>query len=160
MNISEARLKKFEMCNIIYNEYNITGDDMNFFRNLFMKMGAGFRRFMMGRYGSDKLNLVLLGISVLFSLIASFIPQNIVKLILVAISYSLMIWAIYRMLSRKTYKRYLENRKFLQFIDRIRDRQHRYYDCPRCRQQVRVPKGKGKIAITCPKCKEKFVKKT
>ena len=76
---------------------------MNFFRNLFMKMGAGFRRFMMGRYGSDKLNLVLLGISVLFSLIASFIPQNIVKLILVAISYSLMIWAIYRMLSRKTY---------------------------------------------------------
>lgn len=133
---------------------------MNFFRNLFIKIGAGFRRFMMGRYGSDKLNLALLGISVLFCLIASFFPYNVVKLILMGISYALMIWAIYRMLSRKTYQRYLENRKFLQFFDRIRDREHRYYDCPRCRQQVRVPKGKGKIAITCPKCKEKFVKKT
>lgn len=115
---------------------------------------------MMGRYGSDKLNLTLLGISLFLCLVASFIPYNIVKLIFTILSYILMIWAIFRMLSRKTYKRYLENRKFLQFLDRIRDRDHRYYDCPRCRQQVRVPKGKGKIAISCPKCREKFIKKT
>lgn len=127
---------------------------------LFRKIGAGFRSFMMGRYGSDKLNLTLLGISLFLCLVASFIPYNIVKLIFTILSYILMIWAIFRMLSRKTYKRYLENRKFLQFLDRIRDRDHRYYDCPRCRQQVRVPKGKGKIAISCPKCREKFIKKT
>ena len=44
--------------------------------------------------------------------------------------------------------------------ERIRDRKHRYFTCPRCHQTVRVPRGKGKIAITCPKCKEKFTKKT
>ena len=133
---------------------------MGFFRNLFSKIGMGLRRFMTGRYGSDKLNLTLLGISVLFSLVASFIPNYVVKLVLMMLSYALLIWAISRMLSRKTYKRYLENRKFLQLLDRIRDREHRYYDCPRCHQQIRVPKGKGKIAISCPKCREKFIKKT
>ena len=127
---------------------------------IFQKIGAGFRRFMMGRYGSDKLNLMLLSVSVILCLIASFIPYYIAKSILLGISHLFLIWAIFRMLSRKTYKRYLENRKYLQLLDRIRDRDHRYYDCPRCRQQVRVPKGKGKIAISCPKCREKFIKKT
>jgi len=55
---------------------------------------------------------------------------------------------------------YRENRRFLMLLDRIRDRSHRYYSCPRCRQPVRVPRGKGKISITCPKCSEKFIKKT
>lgn len=70
-----------------------------------------------------------------------------------------MIWAICRALSRNTYKRYQENRKFLQFFTRLKDRQNRYFDCPKCRQLVRVPRGKGKIAITCPRCKEKFIRK-
>ena len=51
-------------------------------------------------------------------------------------------------------------RKFLKIVDRLKDREHRYFDCPKCHQTVRVPKGKGKIAISCPKCREKFVKKT
>jgi ribosomal protein L37AE/L43A len=83
-----------------------------------------------------------------------------VQLVLWLLSYVLMFWAIFRMMSRNVYKRYQENRKFLQFFDRIKDRQHRYYDCPKCRQTVRVPRGKGKISITCPKCREKFIKKT
>ena len=45
-------------------------------------------------------------------------------------------------------------------FDRLKDRQHRYFDCPKCHQMVRVPRGKGKISITCPRCREKFVKKT
>jgi len=45
-------------------------------------------------------------------------------------------------------------------LERLKDRQHRYFSCPRCRQPVRVPRGKGKISITCPKCREKFIKKT
>ena len=69
-------------------------------------------------------------------------------------------WALFRTLSRNTYKRYQENRKFLQIFDRLKDRQHRYFDCPKCRQTVRVPRGKGKIAISCPKCGEKFIRKT
>jgi ribosomal protein L37AE/L43A len=78
-------------------------------------------------------------------------PMNLIFWVL---SYVLMIYAIWRSLSRNTYKRYQENRKFLQFFDRLKDRQHRYFDCPKCRQPVRVPRGKGKIAITCPRCKQ------
>ena len=129
-------------------------------RNFLVKLQDGLRRFMAGRYGSDKLNMALLIAAVVICLIGMFIPVAGVKLVLMAVYYCLMGIAIFRMLSRNTYKRYQENRKYLQFIERIRDREHRYYDCPRCRQQVRVPRGKGKIAITCPKCKEKFIKKT
>ena len=83
-----------------------------------------------------------------------------VNLLLVLLSYGLMIWAISRSLSRNTYRRYQENRRFLQAINRVKDRQNCYFDCPKCRQTVRVPRGKGKISITCPRCHEKFVKKT
>ena len=51
-------------------------------------------------------------------------------------------------------------RRFCAALDRVKDRQHRYYQCPRCHQSVRVPRGKGKIAITCPKCSERFVRKS
>ena len=126
----------------------------------FQKIGQWTRRFMAGRYGSDKLNTFLLITGVITSLTAAFVPFAPVKLTMVIISYVLLFIAIFRLLSRNTYRRYRENRKFLQIVERFRDRQHRYYDCPRCRQQVRVPRGKGKISITCPKCKEKFIRKT
>ena len=118
------------------------------------------QRFMMGRYGNDKLNMVILGTGVIASLLSIFIRIEPFNLILSAASYVLMAWAIFRTFSRNTYKRYQENRKYLMLVQRLKDREHRYFDCPRCRQQVRVPRGKGKIAISCPKCKEKFIKKT
>ena len=131
-----------------------------FFRNLGAKLTAMLRSFMAGRYGTDKLNTTILGVGLGICLITMFIPFWPVSMALTAVSYGLMFWAIFRCLSRNTYKRYQENRKYLQFMERIKDRDHKYFDCPRCRQPVRVPKGKGKIAITCPKCKEKFIKKT
>ena len=129
-------------------------------RQFLFKLFAGFRRFMAGRYGTDKLNMTILVTALVVCIISGFLRFPLVNLVLTAVSYGLMIWAICRSLSRDTYKRYQENRKYLQFLDRIRDRDHRYYCCPRCHQSVRVPKGKGKIAITCPRCKEKFIKKT
>ena len=130
------------------------------FRNFTAKLAAGVRRFMEGRYGNDRLNMYILGTGLVLVLVYAFIPNRMVQLVLWALSYVLMFWAIFRMLSRNVYKRYQENRKFLQIFDRIKDRQHRYYDCPKCRQTVRVPRGKGKISITCPKCREKFIRKT
>jgi hypothetical protein len=118
------------------------------------------QRFMMGRYGNDKLNMVILGTGVIASLLSIFIRVAPFNLILSSVSYVLMAWAIFRTLSRNTYKRYQENRKYLMLLQRLKDREHCYFDCPRCRQQVRVPRGKGKIAISCPKCKEKFIRKT
>jgi hypothetical protein len=131
------------------------------FRNLGYKISNGLRTFMQGRYGSDKLNTFLLIIGVITSVLSMLTAFfNPVSFVFTLISYFLMGWVIFRMLSRNTYKRYQENRKFLRFWERLKDREHRHYDCPRCHQPVRVPRGKGKIAITCPKCKEKFIRKT
>lgn len=130
------------------------------FRQFSAKMAARMRRFMEGRYGTDKLNTAILGLGLAVCIVSMFIQVPLVNLLATVVSYALMFWAIWRSLSRNTYKRYQENRKFLQFFDRIRDREHRYYDCPKCRQMVRVPRGKGRIAITCPRCREKFVRKT
>lgn len=121
---------------------------------------AAVQRFMMGRYGTDKLNMMLLCVGLVATVVALFINIDWLDLLLMLLAYGLMGIVIFRTLSRNTYKRYRENRKYLLFIQRIKDREHRYYDCPKCRQQVRVPRGKGKIAITCPKCREKFIRKT
>ena len=129
-------------------------------RQFFARMLAGIRHFMAGRYGMDKLNMVILWTGVAASLLSAMVSVQPLNLIFWALSYVLMFWSIFRILSRNTYKRYQENRKFLQIFDRLKDRQHRYFDCPKCRQTVRVPRGKGKISITCPRCREKFVKKT
>ena len=124
------------------------------------KFKSWLRHFMAGRYGTDKLNTCILVLGVIVSIVAAILRNPLLTLILATISYVLMFWAIFRTFSRNTYKRYRENRKFLMLLDRIKDRDHRYFTCPRCRQPVRVPRGKGKIAITCPKCKEKFIRKT
>jgi len=132
----------------------------NWFRNTMAKISTAYQRFMQGRYGGDKLNITLIWIAFAVCIINLLIPFKVVKLFLLVFYYGLLGWAIFRFLSRDTYKRYQENRVFLQMLDRAKDREHRYYNCPRCRQPVRVPRGKGKISITCPKCKEKFIKKT
>ena len=111
---------------------------------------------MQGRYGMDKLNWFLLWTSVILALVSLFLPWPLLRLLLTVLSYIIMIWIISRCFSRQTYRRYEENTKFL----RLLDRKHRYYSCPRCHQTVRVPRGKGKISITCPKCREKFTKRS
>ena len=124
------------------------------------KFSQALRRFMYGRYGNDRLNMFLLITGVIICLISMFVRNLTVNIVLTVISYALMIWAIFRSMSRNKYLRYQENRKFLSFKNRLKDRNHRYFKCPKCRQSVRVPRNKGKIAITCPKCRERFIKKT
>ena len=124
------------------------------------KISQWLRRFMAGRYGTDKLNTYILALGVIFCLVSMFFPTAVGKLLLTALSYFFLIWAMFRTFSRNTYRRYQENRKFLSLLNRLKDRQHRYFNCPKCHQQVRVPRGKGKISITCPKCGERFIRKT
>ena len=132
----------------------------DFLRRFGARLNAASRRFMTGRYGTDKLNMAILGAGVVVCVVSLFVRSAVVDLTLSLLAYVLMFWALFRCLSRNTYKRYQENRKYLMLLDRVKDREHKYFDCPRCHQPVRVPRGKGKIAITCPKCKEKFIKKT
>ena len=125
-----------------------------------MNFTNGIQRFMMGRYGHDRLNVALLIVGLILTVISMFVGNMLVVLVTTMLSYALLIVALFRCFSRNTYKRYNENRRYLLLIDRLKDRNNRYYSCPKCRQTVRVPRGKGKIAITCPKCREKFIKKT
>ncbi len=129
-------------------------------RQVGMNFISGIQRFMMGRYGHDKLNLTLLVAGLITSFVTMFVPVWWMDLVLTMVSYVLLIISLIRCFSRNTYKRYQENRKYLLLLDQLKDRNNRYFTCPKCRQTVRVPKGKGKIAITCPKCREKFIKKT
>ena len=131
----------------------------NWFRQFRMNMAMAFRHFMTGRYGTDKLNSVILTAGLIVCLVGVFVGGAFSGLFTI-ISYSLMFWALFRTFSRNTYKRYQENRKFMMFLDRVKDREHRYFSCPKCKQTVRVPRGKGKVAITCPRCKERFIKKS
>lgn len=123
---------------------------------MFKKIGDAMRRFMYGRYGSDQLGMFLLGLGVVLCLLSSFR----VLYFLGVIAFVPLFFAMFRMYSRNIYKRRQENQKFLQLLAPLRDRQNRYFKCPRCRQSVRVPKGKGKIMIKCPACGERFSKKT
>ncbi len=136
---------------------------------MFRRLGNALRRFMYGRYGSDQLNMTLLissvAVSVINSILSAFLYESrvyatIVYPILYVIMMGLLALTIFRCLSRNIYKRQKENRRFLGFFSRLKDRQHRYFRCPSCKQQVRVPRGKGKLSIRCPKCGQKFVKKS
>ncbi len=129
---------------------------------MFRKLGDALRRFMAGRYGSDKLNQWLLGGSIVLIVLGLIGNRSgsAVLSVLSLLAYVPLIWSIVRMYSRNIEARRRENAAFLRFLTRIKDRQHRYYACPKCRQTVRVPRGRGKINIRCPKCGEQFVKKT
>lgn len=133
---------------------------MDFLRRLGAKIRSAVQHFMLGRYGTDKLNMAILSVGLLVSVATWFVFLPVLDFVLTLISYGLMLWAIFRALSRNTYRRYLENRRYLRFLERMKDKEHKHFACPRCHQPVRVPRGKGKIAITCPKCKEKFIRKT
>lgn len=132
----------------------------SWFRNLGAKLSYKLRSFMSGRYGMDRLNMVILCAGLIASVLSALIQKASFAWLAWLVSYGLMIWAIFRSLSRNINKRYQENRRFCLMLDRIKDRKNRYFICPRCHQTVRVPRHKGKIAITCPKCKERFERRT
>ena len=136
---------------------------------MFRRFGESFRRFMYGRYGSDELNIALLIAAVAVGLTNSFLSLffrgfTVYTQIISPVFYLLMLgllgFSLFRSFSRNIYARQKENRWFRNMWQRLRDRKNRYYRCPKCKQTVRVPKGKGKISIRCPKCGEKFIKKT
>lgn len=135
-------------------------EKVSWFSRLMYNLKMGLQRFMRGRYGTDKLNTMILIVGLVLCIGSMFLPAGWPVLVMTLLAYACSFTVIFRSMSRNTYKRYRENRRYLSFLNRLKDREHRYFSCPKCRQSVRVPKGKGKISITCPKCREKFVKKT
>ena len=114
----------------------------------------------------DQLGQFLNGVSILFLILSLFPKLNLFYLP----GLILLVYSYFRIFSRNFGARSLENQRFLQVTGRIRsffwslkqdkNSPYRIYPCPGCGQKIRVPKGKGKIEITCPKCQRKFRKRT
>ncbi len=124
-------------------------------------------RFMYGRNGSDQLGLFTLVLYLVAWLVAAFTGW----IVLVILEYVLLAVTLFRMLSRNLARRRAENAKFLQLIRpvqtrfqslrrRMGDREHRYFRCPNCGQQMRVPRGKGRITVHCRSCGATFEEKS
>lgn len=130
-------------------------------------MREKLNRFMQGRYGNDRLNQFLM-VAALVCIVLSFIWGGVFDLIALL----LMIYAYYRMLSRNMYQRAAENQWYLRKEQKVKGffgkqknvfqqrKTHHIYKCPNCKQKIRVPKGKGRIAIRCQKCGTEFIRRS
>lgn len=142
----------------------------------FARMRDAMARFMYGRNGVDQLNIAMLWVSIGADLLATILmrQRNGLAYVGLALYYgSVVLWVLvlFRMFSRNLYKRQAENQKWLQASSRRRsaaaaararraDKEHRYFTCKQCKTICRVPVGKGKIIITCPKCGSEIHGKT
>lgn len=138
-------------------------------RKLFRKIKNGFMRLMYGRYGTDELNLVLLFFAI-FLLLLSYIPD--IGFIFLILALSVMVYSNFRTFSRNIPKRRRELERYLRIKrkpqnamrlrkNKKRDKKtHCYFKCSSCKAVLRVPKGKGEILVTCPRCNKQIPKKT
>lgn len=125
-------------------------------------------RFMYGRYGTDSFNRFLLVMWFVLVLLTRFRGLAFLSIF----TWPLLIYCYYRMFSRNIYKRAAENQAFLKHTAKLRTiwhreknllaqrKTHHIYRCPSCKQKIRIPKGKGKIEIRCPKCNTTFIKRS
>ena len=120
--------------------------------------------FMVGRYGVDRLYYFLLAVCFILIVINLFIDSLVISLV----ESALFVYTFYRVLSRNVYKRQQENEKFIKIGEylkkqfnlqkcKVRDRKtHVYRKCPSCKNNLRLPKQKGKHTVVCPCCKHRF----
>ena len=132
------------------------------------------RRQMAGRYGVDALGRALSigGLAALVLALAAQLAGAAVSSLLAAAAFALILWCYIRIFSRNMQKRSAENQRYMALQSKVggwlrlkRDcftqrKDYAFFRCPSCRQMVRVPKGKGRIRITCRKCGFAFEKKT
>ena len=129
---------------------------------------------MQGRYGVDDLSRFTMGVALVLIILAMFanIFSRTVGSTLDILGVAAIVYAYIRIFSRNIQQRFAENQKFLQMTSKFRfgfnkekdlmkqRKTHHIYSCPGCGQKIRIPKGKGKIEIECPKCHTKFVKRS
>lgn len=134
---------------------------------IFRRMGDAIARFMYGRNGMDQLNRALfyayLGLWLVEIVLNAALKNRLVTSVFEGLLFVLMLYIFSRMFSKNLYKRRAENQKWVSFVWRMKnerksaaarhaDKDHKYFTCKNCKTICRVPVGKGKIVITCPKC--------
>lgn len=134
------------------------------------KIKEKFSKFMYGRYGTDKLNMFLVIMLLVFAVGNLFVRNEYFSMVFTSWEFLLFFLIYYRMFSKNISKRYAENQKYLSIENRVRRffgkskymqqqrKEFHIYTCPQCKQKIRIPRRKGKISIRCPKCGNEFVK--
>lgn len=116
------------------------------------------------RYGVDTLSKHSMNLTLILLVVNIFLKLELLNLFILALA----VWTNFRMFSKKTYKRSKENRDYLKLIRSVKlrierlkyQKDYKYFRCPNCKQQLRAPRKRGKIVVTCSKCKHRFDKKT
>lgn len=133
-----------------------------------MNFKEKMRNFMIGRYGQDELGKFILSLTLILLVINLFVKTSALS----AVALILIFYSYYRIFSRDTSARYAENKKFLDTIEPLRRKfftsknkyenrkVYKYIKCPSCKLEMKVPKGKGKIKVTCKSCGNKFIIKS
>ena len=131
------------------------------------KCKMALQRLMYGRNGSDQLGRTAIVAALVLDVVSMFVIRNrhlqLVGILLYWVAMALLLYAIFRGFSKNLYKRREENSKFLQWTWKVKngrsaakarhaDTAHKYFTCKNCKTICRVPVGKGKVIITCPKC--------
>lgn len=134
------------------------------------KIKEKFSKFMYGRYGTDKLNMFLVIMLLVFAVGNLFVRNEYFSMVFTSWEFLLIFLIYYRMFSKNISKRYAENQKYLSIENRVRRffgkskymqqqrKEFHIYTCQQCKQKIRIPRRKGKISIRCPKCGNEFVK--
>ena len=133
--------------------------------SFFQRLRNGLSRFMYGRNGADQLGLCIIWAAILLDIIGMLAKKvPLLSSIIGIVTTVMVLWALFRVFSRNLEKRRAENVVFLQKVwwplkrklssgkQQRMDKEHKYFTCPNCRTVCRVPAGKGRIVITCPKC--------
>ena len=125
-------------------------------------------RFLQERYGIDDLSKFMMGIVFILAVINMFFRLPVLS----AIIWAVIILIYFRMFSKNKYKRYQENQLYLKYMGPFQNwirkqiniiklrKDYHIYTCPTCKQKIKIPRGKGRIAVRCPKCRTEFIKKS
>lgn len=138
----------------------------------FQKIGNAFARFMYGRNGADQLTWAMMVAGLVLDMVGALTKSDLVNGLMGLASGVLLLLTFLRMFSRNLQKRRAENAKFLEKVwwpvqrklgqakQQSKDKEHKYFTCPNCAAVCRVPRGKGKVVITCPRCRTQIHGKT
>ena len=141
----------------------------------FQRMGMAVARFMYGRNGVDQLNRALAAAYLILffvgMLISNLLKSDALAYVFTVLENILVVILLFRTFSKNLYKRRAENQRWVNWWWRIKsnnagakarhaDKDHKYFTCKQCKTICRVPVGKGKIIITCPKCRAQIQAKT
>ena len=137
-----------------------------------MKFRNWLLRVMAGRNGVDRFGRFLSAVTVIFLLISLLTGRTGVSSLFWALGVITFFLGLFRSFSRNLPRRRAENEAYCRLEDRVLGRfrgagerfrqrkDYRFFRCPSCRTWLRVPRGKGKVQVTCRQCGERFARKT